>query len=231
MNWLAKYYDDRALQSDRLDFLRQVGHTERGKSISEGQFQAMLASLRARLDLRPGDVLLDLCCGNGVFTRQLAGDVHHAVGLDFSTELIAIAERHNRPDNVSYHVQDVKHLGDGRFWAGEKFSKILMNGALQHFTLEEFPALLVTILAKATKDRVLLFSFVPDIDKREPFLKSLKPDLKLRLQRLRGRDLIGKWWGRDEILEISAGLGLKAEFLEVAPALDGSRYRFDIRIG
>jgi SAM-dependent methyltransferase len=230
MSWLANYYDNRARQGDRRDFLRQVGHTERGRSISDPQFQAMLASLRARLELRSNDVLLDLCCGNGVFTRHLAGAVHHAVGVDFSRELIAIAETHHRPGNLVYHVQDVKDLDGRRLGEGERFSKILMNGALQHFTPIDLKALLETVLAYATRDRIFLFSFVPDFDKREAFRKSLKPGFKLRLRRLLGRDLLGKWWQREEVSELGASLGLNVEFLEVDPALDGSRYRFDIRM-
>ena len=114
-----------ARAADRQDFLKQVGHTERGRAISDAQFRAMLASLRARLDLRTDDVLLDLCCGNGVFTRHLAGHVHHAVGVDFSRDLIAIAEAHHRADNLVYHGQNVKELKLGRLGEGARVRRIL----------------------------------------------------------------------------------------------------------
>jgi SAM-dependent methyltransferase len=228
MSWLARHYDHRARTGDPRDFLRQVGNTERGQSISDAQFQSLLADLRTRLDLRPDDVLLDLCCGNGVFTRHLAGDVRRAVGLDFSKELIAIAGQHNRAENLAYHVQNVKDLGWR--WNGEKFNKVLMNGALQHFTSTDLETLLETVLPRMTEDRVLLFSFVPDFDRREAFRKTLKPSVELRLRRLLGRDLMGQWWKREGISETCARLGLKVEFLDVHPALDGSRYRFDIRM-
>lgn len=230
MSWLSKYYDNRARAVDRQDFLKQVGHTERGRSISEAQFQAMLASLRARLDLRPDDVLLDLCCGNGVFTRHLAGDVHHAVGVDFSSELITLAQAHHRADNLVYHAQDVKDLRVGQLGQGAGFSKILMNAALQHFAASEFRALLEALLAGATSDRILLFSFVPDFDKRDAFRKTLKPSFEVRWRRLLGRDLLGHWWGREEVSAIGANLGLNVEFFEADPALDDSRYRFDIKM-
>ena len=91
-------------------------------------------------------------------------------------------------------------------------------------------ALLEAILACATSDRVLLFSFVPDFDKRDAFRKTLKPSFEVRVRRLLGRDLLGHWWKREEFSAIGAGLGLNVEFFEVDPALDGSRYRFDIRM-
>jgi cyclopropane fatty-acyl-phospholipid synthase-like methyltransferase len=229
MNWLAKYYNHRARQSDRQDFLRQVGHTERGRSISDAQFQAMLASLRTRLDLRPDDVLLDLCCGNGVFTQPLARDVQHAVGVDFSEELIAVAEKHHGGADLDYQVQNVKQL-DGARLRGNVFNKILMNAALQHFGPSELEPLLKSILSCATRDRVFLFSFVPDFDKRAAFRRTLHPSFALRWRRLVGHDLLGHWWKREEAAEVGRRLGLEVEFFEVDPALDGSRYRFDIRM-
>jgi ubiquinone/menaquinone biosynthesis C-methylase UbiE len=61
--------------------------------------QAARADLLARLALRPGDAVLDLGCGTGEHTRELAAAVApggRAVGVDFSTNMIDEAIRRQR---------------------------------------------------------------------------------------------------------------------------------------
>ena len=56
--------------------------------------RAARADLLARLDLRPGDAVLDLGCGAGDHTREMAAVVApdgRAVGVDFSTSMIGEA--------------------------------------------------------------------------------------------------------------------------------------------
>ena len=229
MTWLARYYDRRAAAGDGRDFLRQVGHTEGGRPISEAQFGTMLGRIRAALDLRPDDVLLDLCCGNGVFTRPLAGMVGRAVGVDFSPELIAVARAHHAAGNLRYGVQDARRLHELPEAEGS-FTKVLMNAALQHFTPAEFEAQLAALRRLTAPDAAMLFAFVPDASRRAGFEAALRPGPGLRLRRLLGRDLLGTWWDRDQVTALCARLGLAAEFLAVDPSLDGARYRMDIRV-
>jgi ubiquinone/menaquinone biosynthesis C-methylase UbiE len=57
---------------------------------------ATRADLLVRLDLRPGDTVLDLGCGTGDHTREVAALVApggRAVGVDFSTSMISEATR------------------------------------------------------------------------------------------------------------------------------------------
>ena len=65
--------------------------------------RATRTDLLARLDLRPGEAVLDLGCGTGDHTREVADLVApggSAVGVDFSTKMIAEATRRQASSSV-----------------------------------------------------------------------------------------------------------------------------------
>ncbi|GAB2767574.1 class I SAM-dependent methyltransferase [Amycolatopsis magusensis] len=65
------------------------------------------------LRLRPGQVVLDVACGTGRFTRafgEAAGRTGLAVGLDGSRTMLARAVRAGGPESVAYLRADAVHL-------------------------------------------------------------------------------------------------------------------------
>lgn len=56
--------------------------------------------------------VLDLCCGTGALTRELARRAPHGhvSGVDFSSQMLAVARRYEGPSNISYHEADVLRL-------------------------------------------------------------------------------------------------------------------------
>ena len=75
------------------------------------------------LGVTSGEVVLDVACGAGRFTRRLAASGAQVVGFDFSERFIARAREKTPPDmtNVEYHVIDATDfdamlvLGERRF--------------------------------------------------------------------------------------------------------------------
>ncbi len=77
------------------------------------------------LEVRPGETVLDVACGNGVFSRRLAELGASVVATDFSEKFIELArartERAGYGDAVEYLVADATDeermfaLGEGRF--------------------------------------------------------------------------------------------------------------------
>jgi ubiquinone/menaquinone biosynthesis C-methylase UbiE len=80
--------------------------------------RATRADLLARLDLRPGETVLDLGCGTGDHTREVAALVApggSAVGVDFSRNMIAEATRRQASSAVpaSFEQGDAQKLRFG----------------------------------------------------------------------------------------------------------------------
>ena len=75
------------------------------------------------LQIRPGERVLDVACGNGLTSRRLAALGAEVVAFDFSDELIAHARRRTieRAERIQYLVLDATDeqalltLGEGRF--------------------------------------------------------------------------------------------------------------------
>jgi 2-polyprenyl-3-methyl-5-hydroxy-6-metoxy-1,4-benzoquinol methylase len=75
------------------------------------------------LELRPGERMLDIACGNGLSSRRLAAMGAHVVAFDFSEEMIAYARERTTQyaERIEYLVLDATDeaallaLGEGRF--------------------------------------------------------------------------------------------------------------------
>jgi len=88
----AEFWDDR-MGEDSNQFHRRVvrPHTEE------------------LLDIHAGDLVLDVACGNGNFSRRLAEHGARVVAFDYSERMIARAGQYRSagPGTISFHVADV----------------------------------------------------------------------------------------------------------------------------
>jgi 2-polyprenyl-3-methyl-5-hydroxy-6-metoxy-1,4-benzoquinol methylase len=96
------------------------------KKMGEGNLSQRLvtgpASMRL-LGLKPGEFILEIACGNGVFTRQMAQLGACVLAIDFSEELLARARARSTgfTDRIEYRLVDATDeaqllaLGKGRF--------------------------------------------------------------------------------------------------------------------
>ena len=133
------------------DHLRQVAKTVGGEPISRRQVEQLVENIVSRLSLGSDDVLLDLCCGNGLLTSQLARTCRHVTGVDFSEPLLAVARRdHSRP-NLVYVNSSVLDIGQRLLPERRTFNKVLMYDALQFFAKHDFENLLNGIIDVATE--------------------------------------------------------------------------------
>ena len=94
---------------------RQLEKTYRTKDIVAQRLETI-----RRLDLSPGEKVLDVGCGPGFLCEQMSEIVgrHGAVvGVDVSRDLIGLCDRRNHPAWLSYEVGDATKLGepDGLF--------------------------------------------------------------------------------------------------------------------
>jgi SAM-dependent methyltransferase len=90
-----------------------------------------------RIDLQ-GSAVLDYCCGNGAFSRLLAGLGAQVQGVDISPELIKQAREHASAEGMNgdsprFLVGDAQQLP----FEDNRFDYVLGNGVLHHLDLDK----------------------------------------------------------------------------------------------
>ena len=73
------------------------------------QNKVILPNLLRVLDIKKGQVILDLACGQGFFTRQFHNKGAKVIGIDLSPKMIKLAEQ-NLPKEIEYHVAPAHKL-------------------------------------------------------------------------------------------------------------------------
>lgn len=78
-------------------------------------------------NIKKGDRVLDIGCGNGALTFDLAEKAEFVVGIDLSEKNIETAKKKYYAHNIKYVIGDaVKDLSD------EKFDVIVLSNVLEH---------------------------------------------------------------------------------------------------
>lgn len=207
------------------EMLKQVGKTVNGDPITEEQFQSIVDSIVTALELKETDNVLDLCCGNGLITREIAKLCVWVVGIDKDREMIATATSESDADNVlytTYPAQDNWRLSWSKF-----ARKAYIYEAMQYFNLPDFLKILNGLSRLGTISTVFLGS-IPDHDKRWHFYDT--PDKRIAtINRLmNGTEQIPEWWSLEDIRVIAELFGFVAERVEQNPILHTAHYRFDV---
>ena len=85
-----------------------------GASGSEYHQQVVIPRTIKLLDLRPGERVLDVACGQGVLCRALARESARVTGIDAAPALLEAAERRNQTDRlpIEYRLGDARRLSE-----------------------------------------------------------------------------------------------------------------------
>ena len=83
--------------------------------------------------LRPGMTVLELGCGTGYFTRELARSGAEVIAIDVSPELLNIARSNCSAPNVRYEIQNAYDLS----YNDSIFDSVIGSSVLHHLEIED----------------------------------------------------------------------------------------------
>jgi 2-polyprenyl-3-methyl-5-hydroxy-6-metoxy-1,4-benzoquinol methylase len=217
------HYDSVSKQFDG-SLLKQVGKTVNGEEIPEAQVKLIVDNIASVLHLSIKDSIIDLCCGNGLISRQLAPLVNDVVGVDFISGLIDAAKKFNSNHNIEYVNSDVLRL-EPKYFSGLK--KILMYEAMQHFSEAQFSSLLDD-LSKLDKGSLVFFASIPNKLKLRTYYDTDEKFAFYTQREAEGRPHIGRWWLIDEIETLAFTRGFIVTLIPQNSTLYTAYYRFDV---
>lgn len=95
-------------------------------------------------NINTGDVVLDIGCGNGFLTNDIAAKAGSVTAIDLNKDNIEVAQRDFSRDNIRYICGDATQLD-----FGEKFDAVILSNILEH--IEDRHAFLLKVKGLASK--------------------------------------------------------------------------------
>lgn len=221
-NYWKEHYDTNAEKfADSL--LKQVDRTINGREMDQSQLELTIEAVVRVLDLKPGDSIIDLCCGNGLITTAIARYVKQVVAVDFSEKLVAHARQLHQSPNIEFVVSDVLELPAGFF---ATHNKIYMRDSISCLDSAGLGRLLRTI-SSTSGFEMFYIAGVPDKSKLTTYYDTEEKMAFYRQRVATGMPHIGTWWTMDEMLALVEEAGLKVSFFPQDSALASAYYRYD----
>jgi cyclopropane fatty-acyl-phospholipid synthase-like methyltransferase len=222
-NYWEIHFDSNSKTSDGSLF-KQVGKTVNGLDVAIYQINLIVENIANALQLKTSDTIIDLCCGNGLITRQLAPLVKKIDAVDFSSSLIDIANEFKKFPNISYITSDVLNLTT-QYLSGS--NKVVMYEALQHFSFNQMEKLTEKLSCLET-GALIFFGSIPDKSKLKNFYDTDKKYAFFLERERESRPHMGRWWTFEEIEHLASAHGFKTKHLHQDSLLYTSHYRFDV---
>lgn len=184
------------------DPFRQVLRTLNGEPQTMELLQRISDRIVEELDLQPNHRVLDLCCGNGLLSAELARRCRRVIGVDFCKSLVAETPRWGQR-NIAMVVGDVDEI---RFLPA-CFDRVTVFAALQHLSEAEVARLLArlerwlrpggVVLLTDIPDRARMWSFYDDAGRESDYFEALRGDAPI----------LGTWFDRSWLEKAAAHVG------------------------
>lgn len=217
MNW-ENYWNITATNKDHLT---QVGRINADPFKSIKQAAQHIEEL---LEISAGDKVLDVCCGNGMITAEIASKCAEINGVDFSQNLISQAKELHL--GIEFDQQDAMNL-----LLPETFDKIYLAFSFQYFDSYEKGKMVISKLKQHARPGAnILLTDIPDKMKWGKFYNTILKKLYYLKHRITGNYTMGKFWSEEELLRICNELGLEGTLISQPSSMPYSYYRFDFLI-
>lgn len=201
------------------DLYIQVGKTAGRAPVSKEVLASSVYDVVEKLELTRSDILLEMCCGNGLVTYPLSQTVKQIYAFDFTETLIDAALKYKASKNIAYATGNAK----------EDFTKIfehelpvihkfLINDSTAYFSPEELEKIIERLLS-ISKDFKFYLTNVPNDENKWNFYNT--PERKAVYEKaVQSGDIflggIGRWWQKSEFTAIAEKFNLKIEIFDMS---------------
>lgn len=222
MNWQS-FWDNKAYQHENPHV--QVARVQKGTTSNQAEIEKIARYIQKQLDIQPDEHVLDLCCGNGILSHELAQYCGQLTGVDFSQPHLDIAQKNFPAKNLTYLQGDATQL---EAMPIGPFDKINLYFSFQYFDTYDIGQKVVFEMGKKLNPGGKIFiGDVPDAAKISVFYPSWIQRIRYKFARLRGRDQMGRFWKEKEMKQMAEKAGLNIRKLSQPSDFLYQHYRVD----
>lgn len=219
MDW-KQYWDQ--IGSENTDFIDQVQRNHEEETVVTAEH------IKKMLDINSNDLILDVCCGNGLLTNIISENCSEIIGVDQSEKLIEVANSLFKNKTCSFITSSVIEIPNR---IHQIFDKIYLEFSFQYFDQKDDGSNVIKTMLKVLKpDGLLFIGDIPEKGKEGKLYNSFIKKIYRQLAKLKRKDTMGKFWSPDEISAICKTLKVKGRKITQPKNMPYSHYRFDFLI-
>jgi len=219
-----KFWVDHAQATSSDSLQHQVLRTINKQPVSDAEFQEILKDIEEKLAIDRNDVILDLCCGNGLITSYLAPKCKKIIGVDFAQDLVRQIDLVRHP-NISIVVEDIRKVQ----FEQETIDKVIIYAGIQYLTEKDTISLFESVLNWMKKNGVCFIGDVPDRSRLWDFFNNDQRQGAYFDALKKDAPLIGAWFESQWLKNLGKHVGFnKVDILAQPHHLPYSHYRFDV---
>ena len=210
----------------------QVGRTVKKVPISDVFFEKTFDWVVQKMQINKQSNMLELCCGNGVWTIPFAKQAKHITAIDFSRPLLDVLKRKCSSENVRNVDIKLQNILEIKSQDYKFISHIFLYFAIQHFSEKETVFLFETAYSiLRNRGGVFYIGDIPDREKLWDFANT-KEYVKMYFDSIKNETpAVGTFFIKDDLMKLAEYIGFsKWELIEQPDWQINSSYRFDMKL-
>ena len=223
-DYWTKFWSDYDFDANRVDEQSQVFRTRERVPIKKDEWEHTVKVVANHMQFKPDDTLLDICCGNGLFTVAYSSLVKSITAVDISDPLINALKSKNLA-NVDAFSDDVRNIS----FPKSSFSKVLWYAGIQYLPESDIIHYLKELRSWMKPDGIVLIGDIPDRQKLWVYFNNAQRVSAYFDGIENQKPIIGTWLdsGWIETLCLHAGFK-KVEIIQQDARLINADFRYDV---
>jgi len=223
-NYWKDYWRNKNLKN--LDPQSQVARTRNKKPINDLLWQETVSKIIEKLELKKNDIVLDLCCGNGLLATEIYQKVKKVYCIDINKRLLDVLKK-KKIDNIKISHKDIAKVN----FEKKKFSKVIWYSGIQYFSQKDIISLVFKIFKFSKEKSIFYIGDIPDEEKLWKYFNN-----KLRKKNYfesiaNNKPIIGTWLKKKWLKNLFLSAGFKRVIIvKQDKKFIYSDFRFDLLI-
>ena len=204
----------------------QVLRTLNKKPINNDIWEFTLAAIEREIEPNVEDNLLELCCGNGLISRNLSSKVKNITSVDVSIDLISTIDINKYP-NIKAINSDIRYLS----YPDDIFDKIVIYAGIQYLTYSETIKIFEKTYAWLKPNGILFIGDIPDSSKLWDFYNTPEREATFFKNTKEEIDIVGTWFEKNFFSKLANLIGFSSsKVIEQDKKMIYSNFRFDFKL-